>query len=180
MAHCGGPRKKEERRMKLTNHEWLRAGRLHGTVVDCGVPDGNGVGRGGPGTGDQHDDGSGDGVSGEWPAGYRDTGGELAIVYDGERPTGGGRQYDGDDCARWICERQSGPQPGGDAGGAVLHGGLLSERWRDEHSVLGGSGGGAGDAGAGSVAIDAGSAGCAGGEQVVCGSGDPVPCRRSC
>ena len=35
--------------------------------------------------GGEHDDGSGDGVPGEWPAGRGNTGGELAGVYDGER-----------------------------------------------------------------------------------------------
>jgi hypothetical protein len=50
-----------------------------------------GMGMGSAATGGQHDDGSGDGVSGERPAGDRDTGGELAIVYDGERSAGGGR-----------------------------------------------------------------------------------------
>ena len=29
----GFPEKKEERRMKLTNHEWLRAGRLLGVLL---------------------------------------------------------------------------------------------------------------------------------------------------
>jgi hypothetical protein len=58
---------------------------------------------------------------------------ELAGVYDGERAGGGGGQHDGDDCAGWICERESGAQPGGDAGGALLHGGLLHERRHDEH-----------------------------------------------
>jgi hypothetical protein len=34
----------------------------------------------------------------------------------------------GDDCDEWICEREPGAEPGRDAGGALLHGGLLPER----------------------------------------------------
>ena len=64
------------------------------------------------------------------------------------------------------------PNQGAIAGGAVLHGGLLPERRHDEHAILGGSGNGAGDSGAGTVAVDAGGTGGSGGEQGVCGSGD--------
>ena len=76
-------------------------------VVDGGVPDGKCAGERCCGAGDQHDNGSGDGVSGERPAWYRNAGGELANFHDGERPVSCGRQDDGDDCAGWIRKRES-------------------------------------------------------------------------
>ena len=132
----------------------------------------HGLGKRGSLAGIQHDDGSGYGISGKRPAWNRDTGVELAIVYDGERPGGDGRQHDSADSAGWICERESGSQPGSNAGGRVLHGNLLPERRDNEHPILGGSSGDIGDPGAGAGAVDAVDASRAGGEQDVCGPGD--------
>ena len=132
----------------------------------------DGVGQCGRRAGGEHDDCSGDGVSGERAGWLGDPVSELARVYDGEWPVGGCGQHDGDDCAGWIYQCESGAEPGGDAGGALLHGGLPLERRDDDDAVLGGSGGGAGKPGAGAGAVDAGGAGGAGGEQVVCGPGD--------
>src|ERR1035438_8201708 len=132
---------------------------MAGTVVDCDGSDGHVAGECSPCAGGQHNNGSGDSVSGERSACHGNAGVELAIVHDGERPAGSSRQYDGDNSTGWICERESCSEPGGDAGGTVLHGGLLPERRDDEHPVLGGSGGGSGDAGAGTGAVDAGGAG---------------------
>ena len=79
---------------------------------------------------------------------------------------------DGDNWGGWICEREPCAECGRDAGGTVLHGRVPHERWNDEHAVLGGSGGGTGDAGAGAGAGDARGAGGAGGEQGVRGPGN--------
>ena len=143
---------------------------MDGAVATSGVSDGNG--QRGARTGNQHDDGPGDGVSGERSAGHRDTGGKLAIVYDSKRPVGSGREYDGGDCAGWICERESGSEPGSDAGRTVLHSSLLPERRHNNHRILGCASGGGGDPGAGAGAVDAVGASCSGGEQGVCGPGD--------
>jgi hypothetical protein len=76
------------------------------------VPDGDGDGVVGQRAGGEHDDGSGDSVSGQRASRDRNTGGELAGVYDGERAGSGRGSNDVDDCAGWICERESGAEPG--------------------------------------------------------------------
>ena len=122
--------------------------------------------------GGEHDDGAGDGVSGERAAGRGDAGDQLAGVYDRGGAGDCSGLDDGDDCAGRVCEREPRAERGRDARGRVLHGRVLHERWIDEHAVLGGAGGGAGEPGAGAGAGDAGGAGGADGEQGVCGPGD--------
>jgi len=83
---------------------------VDGIVVYGDWPDGGWLGTRSSGAIRDNDDGSGDGVSGKRSARLRDTGVELAIVYDGERPTCDGRQHDGYDSAGRIFERKSGSQ----------------------------------------------------------------------
>lgn len=107
-ATCRAP---EERREtdEADESRMVARRKIEAMVVDCCVPDGNGAGGCILRSSIQHDDGSGDRVSGEWPAGFGGAGSELAFVHDGERPTGRGRENDGDDCAGWIREPQSHP-----------------------------------------------------------------------
>ena len=139
---------------------------------NCGVRAGDCAGGDGDGAGSEHDDGAGDGVSGERSAGRRDTGDQLAVVHDRSGPGGGCGHDDGDHWAGRICERKPRAECGRDACGRVLHGRVLHERRDNEHAVLGGSGRGAGQPGASAGEGDAGGAGGAGGEQSVCGPGD--------
>jgi len=83
----------EERRETNEAHESRVVVRrqMDGTVVDRVVSDGHKSRNCGPRGGNQHDDGPGDGVSGERSAWHRNTGGELAIFYNGERTVSGGR-----------------------------------------------------------------------------------------
>jgi len=99
----------EERRETNEAHETrVVVCRQIDCIVDGCVLDGRGTGKRGPGAGSQHDDGSGNRVSGERSAWHRDAGGELAIVHYSKRSTDRGGQYDGGDYARWIFERESG------------------------------------------------------------------------
>ena len=130
--------KKEERADEAHKSKVVKRRQMDGIVVGRGVPDGR-VAGGGRRAGDEHNDRSRDRVPGERTARHRNTGGELAIVYDGERPTSDCRQYDGGDCAGRICERESGRERWCDSSGVVLHGGLLHERRLDKHTILGGA-----------------------------------------
>ncbi len=127
---------------------------------DCG-------GRNGRRAGSEHDDGTGNGVSGQRATGRGNTRGELAGVYDRGRPGNcGGLNYS-DHCTGWFCEREPRSERWRYAGGRILHSRFLHGRWFDEHPVLGGSSSRASDAGASAVASDARGAGGSDGEQDV-------------
>jgi len=68
---------------------------------------------------------TGNRVPGEWAVWVRHAGFELAGIYDGERAVSGRGQYVNQDWGGRVCERESCAEPGRDAGGALLHGGVL-------------------------------------------------------
>src|SRR5208282_3127992 len=113
---------------------------MDGILPDWDGTAGDGVWLFGQRTVSEHDDGSGDGVSGQWAAWLRNGERELAGIYNGEQPGGCSRADDGDHCTGRLCEYQPGSEPGGDAGRSLLYGNLQHEQRDDQHGILGGSG----------------------------------------
>src|ERR1035437_214041 len=116
----------EERRDTDEAHEAqvVRRRQMDRALLARDGPDGDGFGSVGQCPVSQHDDGSGDGVSGQWATWLWNTECELAGVYNGEQPGGCSGPDIGGDCAGWFCECESGCQPWGDACGSILHGDL--------------------------------------------------------